>query len=128
MDFPLLPKLASLRQLDIQLIVEGDDLVVDSVTPISEELRTLLKANKESLLARIKAFTSRPCTSCGSYDYAFREDGRLICPCYFQKLEENQKPRPAFTSASQSEASRGLPDHCCQCKEKPAYFGAGCTP
>lgn len=81
--------------------------------------------DNSALQERIVAFTSRPCVSCGSYDYAFLEDGKLICPCYFSKLEENKKPRPSFTAVSFSEASRGLPDQCCQCKEKPVYFGAG---
>jgi hypothetical protein len=52
-------------------------------------LATPVLSNKEqtALAERIKAFTSRPCASCGGYGYAFRSDGRLVCPCYFEKVK-----------------------------------------
>jgi hypothetical protein len=102
---------------------------------MTDELHGTLRTHKPAIITflltyqeRIDTFISRPCASCGSYDYAFFENGRLICPCYFTKLAENEKPCPPFATAYYSEASRGLADKCCQCKEKPVYFGAGCTP
>ena len=81
----------------------------------------------DALQARIVAFTSRPCASCGGYEYAFLDDGRLICPCYFAKLGESKKPRPQLASMDLSEAGRGLPKTCCQCSNPLVYFGPDCT-
>jgi hypothetical protein len=59
-------------------------------TPAEDEFfvnPTVSQPSKE----RIALFQSRPCASCGSTAYSMREDGRLVCPCYFVKLEANRR-------------------------------------
>src|SRR5437870_4487464 len=70
---------------------DANDMLVAGVDLVSWVTAHLVELNgtnetksaviDDALQARIVAFTSRPCASCGGYEYAFLDDGRLICPC-----------------------------------------------
>lgn len=112
-------------------LVEPDTVrLVASKGNITAELRRHIKDLKTEILAllraqeaRIAAFTSRPCASCGGSEYAFLPDGRLICPCYFAKLEESKKPRPSIILDKTD--NRGLARTCSQCRNLAAWYGPG---
>lgn len=75
----------------------------------------------QELAARIAAFISRPCASCGGYGWAwYPGEDRLICPCYFDKLERNKQPRPPMPADVSQD--RGLPSQCSRCKQPATCY------
>lgn len=62
-------------------------------TPVIEQTiaATADKSPALSMEERIARFTSRPCGSCGSYEYTIDDDGRLICPCIIPKRQANAR-------------------------------------
>src|SRR5258705_13464298 len=80
-------------------VIDGEKLrVTGPCARMTDELQNILRTHKTAIIVflltyeeRIAAFISRPCASCRGYDYSIREDGRLVCPCYFAKLEENNQ-------------------------------------